>query len=79
MATETGVVAFIKNRLEEMSLSRFRICECGCGCKAKHLRGEVCVLCRDGDHWDGLDNLLAKIQARQDQQIADHVADPDQF
>lgn len=65
MATETGVVAFVKNRLEEMSLSRFRICKCECECKAKHLRGEVCSLCRDGDHWNDLNTYLAKIEARQ--------------
>jgi hypothetical protein len=39
-------------------------CRCPCNCRVRHRFGDICVLCRDGDHWWNLAEYLAKIEER---------------
>ena len=39
-------------------------CVCPCGCRVRHRYGKTCVLCRDGDHWTRIVELLDRVMER---------------
>lgn len=60
----TGVQERVNARVEAQARAYGLPCQCECNCRVRHRFGEVCTLCRDGDHWSSLDEYLDKITRR---------------
>lgn len=58
------VRARVNAQVEARERSYGMPCRCPCGCRVRHRFGDTCVLCRDNDHWFGLDRYLEKIARR---------------
>ena len=65
----------VQTRLDKRTRDLARLygipCRCFCSCRVRHRYGDVCVLCRDGDHWENLASYLKKIESRQTDQRAE--------